>query len=111
MSLSVPSAPQGKKFHCFVCGVIYENKERTRVGIFDVPKTKLLSWQEVIPELKPKSRLCDSHFHESDINKGYTIGETFIPAKRWKLSPSAQPLGIFTTRKYYHFVIYRLGNQ
>ena len=42
MSLSVPSAPQGKTFHCFVCGVIYENKKRTRVGIFDVPKTKLL---------------------------------------------------------------------
>ena len=106
MSISVPPVPQGRKLHCFVCGVIYENEKRTRVGIFDVPKTKLPSWQEVYPELKPKSRLCDSHFHESDIIKGYTVGETFIPAQRWKLRPSAHPIGIYTMKKYYRLSIF-----
>ena len=94
----MPPVPQGRKLHCFVFGVINENEKRPRVGIFYVPKTKLHSWQEVFPELKPKSRLCDSHFHESDIIKGYTIGEAFIPAQRWKLSPSDHPIGIYTTK-------------
>jgi hypothetical protein len=84
------SAVLGKKFSCSICGNLYENENRT-IGLFSVPKTKLHIWQSAIPELKQTSRLCDSHFDEKDIVKGYFISQTFIPNDRWRLHPSALP--------------------
>ena len=79
-----------KKYSCFICGVIY-GKENQRVGIFSVTKTNYAAWKNVIPELKPTSFLCDAHFTEKDIVKGYYIGQDYIPAEKWRLTRSAIP--------------------
>ena len=90
MPHSKPLKSSLKKFYCFICGTIYEDENRT-VGLFAVPKKKFTIWEEIIPELKQNSRLCDVHFDETDIVKGVRIGQDFYPAERWRLTSSAFP--------------------
>ncbi|EFX73825.1 hypothetical protein DAPPUDRAFT_109458 [Daphnia pulex] len=65
--------------------------ENKRIGIFGVPKTKFASWQLIIPDLKKASLLCEKHFDESDVLKGFTDGTVYHPYGRWRLSISASP--------------------
>jgi hypothetical protein len=46
-------------------------------------------WKLIIPELKEKARLCDIHFEESGIVKGFQNGQNFYPLERWRLLQSA----------------------
>ena len=44
------------------------------------------------------AKICDRHFDETDILKGYYIGKDFIAAERWDLIKTAYPkhyLGIY----------------
>nr|CAH0098867.1 unnamed protein product [Daphnia galeata] len=44
-----------------------------------------------LPELKQASLLCEKHFDESDVLKGFTDGTVYHPYGRWRLSISAVP--------------------
>ncbi|EFX61010.1 hypothetical protein DAPPUDRAFT_340805 [Daphnia pulex] len=90
MSLSNPLKCKFSKKSCFFCGVNYQD-ENKRIGIFGVPKTKFASWQLIIPDLKKASLLCEKHFDESDVLKGFTDGTVYHPYGRWILSISASP--------------------
>jgi hypothetical protein len=48
-------------------------------------------WKSILPELKETSRLCDIHFEETDIVKGFKNGEDFHHLQRWRLIQSAIP--------------------
>ncbi|KZS03500.1 Uncharacterized protein APZ42_033678 [Daphnia magna] len=88
MSLSNPLKCKSKS--CFFCGVNYQD-ENKRIGIFGVPKKKFSIWQLIIPELKKTSYLCEKHFDQSDVLKGFTDGTVYHPYERWRLSISAFP--------------------
>ncbi|KZS06602.1 Uncharacterized protein APZ42_029894, partial [Daphnia magna] len=90
MSLSNPLKLKSSRKTCFFCGVNYQD-ENKRIGIFGVPKNKFSSWQLIIPELKQASLLCEKHFDESDVLKGFTDGTVYHPYGRWRLSISAVP--------------------
>ena len=79
-----------KRKYCLICGIIYE-KDNKKVGLFSVPINKLTSWQTIIPKLEKSSRICSIHFDDSDINKGFRVGENFHDHARWRLFPNAQP--------------------
>ncbi|KZS00160.1 Uncharacterized protein APZ42_003666, partial [Daphnia magna] len=48
-------------------------------------------WKSILPELKETARLCDIHFEESDIVKGFKNGQNFHPLQNWRLLKSAIP--------------------
>ena len=84
-----------KKRYCFLCGELGGDVAH---GVFSVSDAKFASWVEIIPNLKRSANLCDRHFDEKDIVKGYYIGKDFIAAERWKLLKTAYPkhyLGIY----------------
>ena len=76
--------------YCFICGRLSE-VENKKISLFSVPINKLTSWQAIIPKLEKTSRLCERHFDESDIIKGFRVGQNFHPADRCRLMPLAQP--------------------
>jgi hypothetical protein len=41
--------------------------------------------------MKQASLLCENHFDETDIVKGFSGGKYFHPYERWRLSSSAVP--------------------
>jgi hypothetical protein len=79
-----------KKYSCTICGNSYED-ENKKIGVFYVPKKNFAAWQQIIPQLKTNSRLCDRHFDSADIVKGVTVGQNFHPSERWRLLTSALP--------------------
>ena len=90
MSLSNPLKLKYSRKTCCFCGSSYVN-ENKRIGIFSVPKNKFCSWKLIIPELKQASLLCENHFDETDVVKGFSDGKEFHPHERWRLSSSAVP--------------------
>lgn len=90
MSLSNPLKLKLTRKTCFLCGVSYQD-ENKRIGIFSVPKNKFSSWQLIIPELKQASLLCEKHFDENDVLKGFSDGTVFHPFAKYRLTNSAVP--------------------
>jgi hypothetical protein len=90
MFLSNPLKCKSSRKTCFFCGVNYQD-ENKRIGIFFVPKNKFSSWQLIIPELKQSSLLCEKHFDQPDVLKGFTDGTVYHPYGRWRLSISVFP--------------------
>jgi hypothetical protein len=108
MSLSNPFKLKISIKYCFLCGISYLN-ENKKICIFAVLKNKFCSWKLIIPELKQASFLCENHFDETDVVKGFSDGKYFHRYERWRLSSSAVPkhhLGItIVTVLYYMLVI------
>ena len=90
MSLSNPLKLKLTRKTCFLCGVSYQD-ENKRIGIFSVPKNKFSSWQLIIPELKQASLLCEKHFDENDVLKGFSDGTVYYHFARYRLTNSAVP--------------------
>lgn len=86
---------------CFISNCLSKTRGENYVCFFIVPEGKLEEWQEKLahkPGLAKNSRLCDRHFRDEDIIKGYTILDQFHPNKRWRLKKDALPslhLGMF----------------
>ncbi|XP_075732778.1 uncharacterized protein LOC142775314 [Rhipicephalus microplus] len=89
---------------CFVPGCTRgysSNKNNTDRHFFSAPKDATLRslWNKAIPradkELSTKSKVCDCHFHEQDIDKWYvhTINGNTVqtPRGKWSLVDGAIP--------------------
>ncbi|KAH9377470.1 hypothetical protein HPB48_000687 [Haemaphysalis longicornis] len=86
---------------CFVSGCISSNKSNTDRHFFSAPKDATVRslWNKAIPradkELSTKCKVCDCHFHEQDIDKGYvhTINGNTVqtPRGKWSLVDGAIP--------------------
>jgi hypothetical protein len=58
--------------------------------------------------MKQASLLCENHFDETDIVKGFSGGKYFHPYERWRLSSSAVPkhhLGITIVTVLYYMIV------
>jgi hypothetical protein len=68
-----------------------ENRES--YPLFKVPSNSLHVWQELVPNVKlhKTSKLCNRHFDDSDILKGYNILGVFHPFKSWRLRVGSNP--------------------
>jgi hypothetical protein len=77
-------------FSWAICGNVYEDGSR-KICVFSVPKNLFSRWKSIIPELKETARLCDIHFEESDIVKGFKNVQNFHPLKNLRLLQSAIP--------------------
>lgn len=91
---------------CFIKDCHVHNSEskndENRVAYFNVPKTLLKTWQDIIkkPQLSASSKICSRHFDATDIFKGRTIQNVFYPYRVWRLKPGAIPkhfLGLNTS--------------
>ncbi len=71
--------------YCFICGKI---DQEYCVSLFEVPLDKVDEWQKLIakPGFKKRSLLCESHFDEKDIDRGFQLGDEFKLAKRRRLA-------------------------
>lgn len=87
--------PRPKVQYCFICGKI--DQENWKI-LFEVPIDKVDEWQKVIakPGLKKRSLLCEEHFEETDIDKGFQLGDLFQLATRRQLVSKV----VLPTRRY-----------
>lgn len=78
---------------CFIPACRYGCVDESQVHFFRSGLKRLSSWQAAIEKrgLKPGSRICASHFLESEILKGRDIHGTFYPCARWRLKYDAVP--------------------
>jgi hypothetical protein len=93
-------AKLGKKLTCAICGNVYEDGSR-KIGVFSVPKNMFSRGNQSF-KLKETARLCDIHFEESDIVKGFKNGQNCHPLKNWRLLCQLfQNLSWVTLQMYY----------
>ncbi|XP_045032126.1 uncharacterized protein LOC123474666 isoform X2 [Daphnia magna] len=87
--------PSSRNCVVFNCINRYSGNDENRESytLFRVPSNSFNTWQELMPNVKLQktSRLCNRHFDDSDIVKGYDILGLFHPFTHWRLRAGSNP--------------------
>lgn len=78
------SSPSMNKEYCFICGGIDKEND---ISLFTIPSGKFSVWEKLIVKqgLVARSKLCEIHFEQSEICKGFLVGDKFVRNPRARL--------------------------